>query len=85
VPFATIKSNIALIRNPLSRKMAIMLTEEQFNFGFNEHVPARRRQSRQRAVTPCPVHACARSSAANPRLLQSCSSMSRWITDSPST
>jgi len=39
VPFVTLRSNVALLRNPFARKKAIMLTEEQFNFGFTNTFP----------------------------------------------
>ena len=39
VPFVTLRSNIALLKNPFARKKAIMLTEEQFNFGFTNTFP----------------------------------------------
>lgn len=34
LPFATIKANWLLLRNPLARKRAVMMTQEQFNYGF---------------------------------------------------
>jgi pimeloyl-ACP methyl ester carboxylesterase len=34
LPLATIKSNWAMLRNPLARKKAIMMTPAQFNYGF---------------------------------------------------
>lgn len=39
VPFVTIKSNVAILRNPFARKKAIMLSPEQFNFGFTNTFP----------------------------------------------
>ena len=40
VPFVTVKSNLSILRNPFARKRAIMLTREQFNFGFTNTFPA---------------------------------------------
>jgi pimeloyl-ACP methyl ester carboxylesterase len=34
LPLNTVKSNWALLRNPFARKKAIMMTPEQFHFGF---------------------------------------------------
>lgn len=39
VPFVTVKSNLSILRNPFARKRAIMLTPEQFHFGFTNTFP----------------------------------------------
>jgi alpha-beta hydrolase superfamily lysophospholipase len=53
VPFVTLKSNFSLIRNPFARKKAIMLTEEQFRFGFtNTFPPDAAREAYERYAVP---------------------------------
>ncbi|OLC19295.1 MAG: alpha/beta hydrolase [Chloroflexi bacterium 13_1_40CM_68_21] len=39
LPFSTLKSSFPLLRNPLSRRKAIALTPEQFNYGFTNTFP----------------------------------------------
>jgi pimeloyl-ACP methyl ester carboxylesterase len=40
LPYSTLKSNFTLLRNPFLRHKAIMLTPEQFNYGFTNTFPA---------------------------------------------
>lgn len=39
LPFSTLKSGWPLLRNPLNRNAAVMLTPEQFNYGFTNTFP----------------------------------------------
>jgi pimeloyl-ACP methyl ester carboxylesterase len=40
LPYSTLKSSFPLLRNPFLRHKAIMLTPEQFNYGFTNTFPA---------------------------------------------
>jgi pimeloyl-ACP methyl ester carboxylesterase len=53
LPFATIKSNWLLLRNPFARKKAVMMTPEQFRYGFtNTFTPEAAKEAYERYAVP---------------------------------